>query len=212
MNNQAAKNGQLSPERRKEIAKGAATAMWKKRREEAAVAQKTATARPARPRRARRRSRKPVQDHLAFSAALAAAEKRLPEAIREQSEAAAKYHMCGAEIAGLQNTIYALRNWQRTLSIPGMPGMPPQVNAVPALDPRQVSMPQIMADIPLPVAPPPQEPRQPNQVPKVELPFIPGRAGGGALGPEDLGGQPLADDPDEDEHLRSSAMAGGQWV
>ena len=102
--------------------------------------------------RRRRPKRKRVsQDHLTFAAALSAAEKRLPEAIREQAEAAATYTMRGAEISGLQNTIYALRNWQRSFGIPGLPGMGMPPSAVPPpANFRHVTLDQVMSDAPIP--------------------------------------------------------------
>jgi hypothetical protein len=169
--------------------------------------------------RRRRPKRKRVsQDHLTFAAALSAAEKRLPEAIREQAEAAATYTMRGAEISGLQNTIYALRNWQRSFGIPGLPGMGMPPSAVPPpANFRHVTLDQVMSDAPIPAAQPQAQTLVPTtmqagpqvQMPVVELPYIPGRGGGGAVG---FGGAEPAQEIDEDEHLKGSAMAGGTWI
>ena len=137
-----------------------------------------------------------------------------------QAEAASRYAVLGAEISYLQATVVALRNQQRAMVMPQFMTAPPAPPTPPGYpQPRNVPMETIMSDQPIPAAVrAPQEqavlvpaavqagPPTSIQVPVPELPYVPGRAGGGALGMN------VDSDPDEDEHLKSSAMAGGQWV
>ena len=223
----SARQAAMTKEQRIELARKAAKAKWDKKKAQSKPTDPPVAAAPRPPqrRRTRPKRKKAPQDHLTFNAALKAAEERLPEAIREQAEAATRYTMLGAEIGGLQNTIYALRNWQRSLALPALPGM--QAPAFPSMmaNPRDVSLGHIMSDQYIPPMPTAQTqapalvptaiqnaPQTSIQVPHVELPFIPGRAGGGALGTSELGGEVLADDPDENQHLNSSDMNKGSWV
>ena len=175
---------------------------------------------PVKARGSRQRRKNGLPDYRTFAAARSRAEKRLPMAIREQAEAASRYAVLGAEISYLQATVVALRNQQRAMVMPQFMTAPPAPPTPPGYpQPRNVPMETIMSDQPIPAAVrAPQEqavlvpaavqagPPTSIQVPVPELPYVPGRAGGGALGMN------VDSDPDEDEHLKSSAMAGGQWV
>ena len=172
-----------------------------------------------------------------LSIAVRAVEKRLVAAIRErdiaardwailnakQAQAAAVWSSRSTEVNSLQNTISVLRGHQNPNATYLPVGAHPMMVA-PAPAPvagRQVTMEQVMSDQYIPPAQPaPQPPVQTlvpttmqggPQVPMpvVELPYIPGRGGGGAVG---FGGAEPAQEIDEDEHLKSSAMAGGTWI
>lgn len=160
---------------------------------------KSARSRSAAARRRRAARRNPLAGQQTFLAALREAERRLPEAVKEQAEALAQYTMLGGEIEQLRTMIRAFSQQ------PMMPGYyyPPALPQMPA-PPQPVTMARIMSDEPLPTTNRPVA--QPLPVPHVELPFTPGRGGGAAMDTN------IAPVEDEDEHLKSSAMAGGSWV
>ena len=174
-----------------------------------------ATARPVNRRRTSRSRKNGLPDYRTFAAALSRAEKRLPAAIREQAEAASRYAVLGAEISYLQATVLALRNQQRAMAMPQFMAPPPTPPGYPP--PRNVPMETIMSDQPIPPAVHQGQPAlvpaavhagPPTsiQVPMPELPYVPGRGGGGALAMN------VEHDPDEDQHLNESAVGKGQWV
>jgi hypothetical protein len=120
----------------------------------------------------------------------------------ERAKAAATYAVLSAEIPSLQRLIVALRNPLGVLS--EYPGT--------ALAP--LTLEQIVGDQPLPYQNPPRREAQyaPPVIPVIPIPAAlhpattAGRAGGGAIG------EVLPDETeDEDQFLRESAVAGGEW-
>jgi hypothetical protein len=212
-------SGRLSKEERSKVMRDAALRRWDKARRtkkaavkaapkaaitKAAPAKKIAkkpkappTA-PAPPKAALAKKQPPPPRE--FSSALRTAEKRLSGAILERAKAAATYAVLSAEIPSLQRLIIALKNPLGVM--PEFPGAPTYgIPVAPTLD-------QIVGDQPLayqnpprpkvPVMPVPQELHPANTT-------MQSRAGGGAIGVE------LEETEDEDQFLKESPVAGGQW-
>jgi len=156
----------------------------------AALRRREATAKAAK--KAARAAKKKTSQPREFSSALKTAEKRLAKAIMERAEHAAKYAVLSAEIPSLQRLIVALRNPL---------GAVPDYSAAP-----QISLEQIVGDQPLQYANPPRVPSALPTVPMQHPVTTQGRAMGGAIGVE------LQENiEDEDQFLKGSAVAGGEW-
>lgn len=183
-------------------------------------------ARPAKPRRASS-SRRRGGNTPSLSVAVRAVEKRLVAAIKERDKAAREWAILNAKLAqaageytarntevnSLQNTLVVLRGNQTPNGY-----LPVRAQAMPYPSPRNVPMETIMSDVAIPPAALPAQtalvpaaaqagPPISVQLPVPEPSYIPGRAGGGAMETS-----LAADDQDEDQHLKSSAVAGGAWV
>jgi hypothetical protein len=180
------------------------------------VTQETPRASAPAPRRARANRRR-SRGGPSLASAVRAVEKRLTMALKERDRAArewatwdAKRAQAGSEwqirnieVNSLTGTLQVLRGQQipsglPASSIPGYPAIP---------NPRNLTPEQIMSDQPLV----PAAALAPSQypIPIPELPFTPGRGGGGAMG-----GVALPDGPptlDENEHLNASEMNTGEW-
>jgi hypothetical protein len=192
----------MTKEQRSKVMSEAATRRWAKAKRAKAQAAKAAS-KPA-PKAAV--AKKKAQAPREFSSALKTAEKRLAKAILERAEAAAKYAVLSAEIPSLQRIILALKNPLGMVEFPGAPSY--GMVSAPTLE-------QIVGDQPLPYVNPPRRdiPAQPEPVPVIPVPQVlhpantMGRAGGGAIGVEleETAGE------DEDQFLKDSPVAGGQW-
>jgi hypothetical protein len=192
----------LSRKERSAIASDAAKRRWANvRAAKAEDAAKTAAKARKAPAKAAPVKKRPAAPRE-FGTALKTAEKRLARAIQERAEAAAKYAVLSAEIPSLQRIIQALRD--PTALVPQqyytgttVPFPPPTLE-------------QIIGDQPIAYQNPPARPLPP--VPAIPVPqsLHPanagnGRGGGGAIGVE------LAEPEDEDQFLRESGVAGGEW-
>jgi hypothetical protein len=193
-----AQNTRISKEERSKIMSEAAKLRWAKARKAKALAEKLKTAPKAAP--AKKKATAPRE----FSSALRTAEKRLAMAILERSKAAATYAVLSAEIPSLQRLIVALRNPL---------GVAPEYGAI-----QPATLEQIVGDQPI------AYPNPPRVMPTAALPPAPefsipqalhpantvqqNRGGGGAI---DVPLDADASGEDEDQFLRESAIAGGQW-
>jgi hypothetical protein len=186
-----AQDKKLDKEARSKIMSEAAKRRWAKARKAKAVASAPVKTAPKAP-PAKKKATAPRE----FSSALRTAEKRLAMAILERSKAAATYAVLSAEIPSLQRLIVALKNPL---------GILPEYGAA-----TPPSLEQIVGDQPIAYRNPPNRPPAPELIKElVPQQLHPantvGRAGGGAVGVE------LAEPEDEDQFLKDSGVAGGDW-
>ena len=186
----------LTKEQRSKVQSEAASRRWAKVREEKAKAAKAAqkpAAKPVAKPKSQNRSSGPKE----FSSALRTAEKRLSQAILERSKAANTYAVLSAEIPSLQRLIVALKNPLGLLPEYGV-SLAPSLEQIVGDQPLDYANPPRRNLVPVPpVMPVPQELHPANTVT---------RGGGGAIGVELPEGA-----EDEDQFLRESAIAGGNW-
>jgi hypothetical protein len=176
----------LTKEQRSEVAREAARRRWAKiKREKGKVAKGKAAAKNAKS--AKQKSGRTPQ----FASALKVAEKQLAKAIQDRQEAANKYAVASATIPSLMRIVSALKN-----PAGPVPGEPPAV-----------SLEQIVGDGPVPYQNPPRAAVPAIPVPQQLHPANQqGRAQGGAVG-----GVDLEEEADENQFLRDSPIASGEW-
>ena len=201
----------MTKEQRSEFARQGALAMLEKKRAkqveltplETTVSKKSPS-----------RKRRPVKQRVSrndkvFEQALASAEQEYVIAIKEHADHSAKLALLNMRIPALQRTIAVLRQQQN----PGS-GMVPYQPYSPGI-PQPPTMDQIMSDAPLQGGYVPQQPvyqpappqNGPQPIPGLATaPVVPRIAGGGAMDVQ------LPDPDDDDQHLRESGVAGGNWV
>jgi hypothetical protein len=195
----------LTKEQRTEFARSGAKARWKDK--EVPVEPAPLPTQPAKSPHRKRRVSKPKQsrNEKVFEQALASAEQEYVIALKDHAEYSGKLALLNMRIPALQRTIAVLRQQQNPSSV--APYMQPYTPQIPAI-PQPPTMEQIMSDVPIqPGYQPPQMPVQPvapglTTAPVVKL------AGGSAMGVELTG----TGDDEDDQHLRESGVAGGQWI
>ena len=204
----------LPPEQRKAIASKAASVRWAKKRAGNVEPELDHQYSPPQPEKVKPRKRRPVKQRVSrndkvFEQALASAEQEYVIAIKEHADHSAKLALLNMRIPALQRTIAVLRQQQN----PGS-GMVPYQPYSPGI-PQPPTMDQIMSDAPLQGGYVPQQPvyqpappqNGPQPIPGLATaPVVPRIAGGGAMDVQ------LPDPDDDDQHLRESGVAGGNWV
>ena len=197
----------LSAEARKDIASRAAKARWADKKVNL-LATTVSRKSPSKKRRPVKQSG--LHSGKAFNKALQAAEQRYAEATQEYAVVSAQLTLLQFEIPALQRTIQVLRQQQNPTGGAGvMPYVQPFSPQIPSI-PQPPTMEQILADAPLQAGyqPPPfQTAPQPVAIAPPPASVVPRVAGGGAMGIE-----LPATGEDDDQHLRDSGVAGGQWI